>query len=351
MPILKRDWAAVQFEWSVPTVLDRFIQQAIHQVLSPIFDEGFSTHSYGFRAGRSAHDAVRAAQEYVKAGKRWVVDIDLKAFFDQVDHDKLMHLVGQRIRDKAVLRLIGKYLRAPMQRAEKKEARTKGTPQGGPLSPLLANIYLDPLDKELEKRGVNFVRYADDIAIYVTSQRAAERIMESVIEWLSKELKLEVNRTKSRAGPSEQSGLLGFQIDREGTIGIGDKAIQRLKAKVRELWEARQGKSSEELRQQWKQYISGWWNYFQLTERPGEMGTHGGWIRRHMRKCFWQRWHGSAGRQRALQRLGIRGRLLSLAKCSRGAWRMAAHHVMHKALSNRTLQRYGFIIPWQDVAV
>ena len=335
----------------IPTVLDRLIQQAIHQVLSPIFEEGFSAHSYGFRPSRSAHDAVRAAQEYVKAGKSWVVDIDLKAFFDQVDHDKLMHLVGQRIRDKAVLRLIGKYLRAPMQRAEKKEARTKGTPQGGPLSPLLANIYLDPLDKELEKRGVNFVRYADDIAIYVTSQRAAERIMESVIEWLSKELKLEVNRTKSGAGPSEQSGLLGFQIDREGTIRIEDKAIQRLKAKVRELWEARQSKTSEELRQQWKQYISGWWNYFQLTERPGELGTHSGWIRRHMRKCFWQRWHGSKGRQRALQRLGIRGHLLSLAKCSRGAWRMAAHHVMHKALSNRTLQRYGFIIPWQDVAV
>jgi group II intron reverse transcriptase/maturase len=200
----------------IPTVLDRLIQQAIHQVLSPIFEEGFSEHSYGFRAGRSAHDAVRAAQEYVKRGKRWVVDIDLKAFFDQVDHDKLMHLVGQRIRDKAVLKLIGKYLRAPMQRAEKNEARSKGTPQGGPLSPLLANIYLDPLDKELEKRAVSFVRYADDIAIYASSQRSAERIKESVIRWLSKELKLEVNRAKSGAGPTEQSGLLGFRIDQEG---------------------------------------------------------------------------------------------------------------------------------------
>lgn len=335
----------------IPTVLDRFIQQAIHQVLSPIFEEGFSTHSYGFRPGRSAHDAVRAAQECVKAGKCWVVDIDLKAFFDQVNHDKLMQLVGQRIRDKVVLRLIGKYLRAPMQRAEKKEARTKGTPQGGPLSPLLANVYLDPLDKELEKRGLNFVRYADDIAIYAASQRAAERILQSVIKWLSKELKVEVNRTKSGTGPTEQSGLLGFQINREGTIRIGDKAIQRLKTTVRKLWEARQGKKSEELRQQWKQYISGWWNYFQLTETPDQLGTYSGWIRRHMRKCFWQRWHGSKGRQRALQQLGIRGPLLSLAKCSRGAWRMASHHVMHKALSNRTLQRYGFIIPWQVAAV
>jgi RNA-directed DNA polymerase len=332
----------------IPTVLDRLIQQAIHQVLSPIFEEGFSEHSYGFRAGRSAHDAVRAAQEYVKTGKRWVVDIDLKAFFDQVDHDKLMHLVGQRIRDKAVLKLIGKYLRAPMQRAEKNEARSKGTPQGGPLSPLLANIYLDPLDKELEKRAVSFVRYADDIAIYASSQRSAERIKESVIRWLSKELKLEVNRAKSGAGPTEQSGLLGFRIDQEGNIEIGDKAIQRLKERVRELWDALQGKTSEELRQQWKQYISGWWNYFQLAENRREIERLSGWIRRHIRKCFWQRWHGSQGRQKALQKLGISGPTLSLAKCTRGAWRMAAHHVMQKALSNRTLQRYGFIIPWQD---
>ena len=242
----------------IPTVLDRLIQQAIHQILSPIFEEGFSEHSYGFRPGRSAHDAVRAAQEYVKAGKRWMVDIDLKAFFDQVDHDKLMHFVGQRVRDKAVLKLIGKYLRAPMQRAERKEARSKGTPQGGPLSPLLANIYLDPLDKELEKRALSFVRYADDIAIYASSQRSAERIKESVIRWLSKELKLEVNRAKSGAGPTEQSGLLGFRIDQQGKIAVGNKAIQRLKERVRELWNALQGKTSEELRQQWQKYISGW---------------------------------------------------------------------------------------------
>jgi RNA-directed DNA polymerase len=227
----------------IPTVIDRLIQQGIHQVLSPIFEEDFSSHSYGFRPGRSAHDAVRAAQGYIKAGKRWVVDIDLKAFFDQVNHDKLMNLVGRKIRDKTVLKLIGKYLRAPMQRAGQKEARDKGTPQGGPLSPLLANIYLDPLDKELEKRELAFVRYADDIAIFTSSPRSAERILESVIKWLSKELKLEVNRTKSGAGPSEQSGLLGFRIDPEGTIEIGDKAIQRLKERVQELWDGRQSKT------------------------------------------------------------------------------------------------------------
>jgi RNA-directed DNA polymerase len=332
----------------IPTVLDRLLQQAILQVLSPIFEEGFSNHSYGFRPGRSAHDAVRAAQGYIKEGKRWVVDIDLKAFFDQVDHDKLMHLVGRRVREKGVLRLIGKYLRAPMQRAGKKEARTKGTPQGGPLSPLLANIYLDPLDKELEKREVAFVRYADDIAIYASSQRSAERILESVIGWLGKELKLEVNRTKSGAGPTEQSGLLGFRISQEGVIGIGDKAIHRLKERVRELWDARQSKTSKELRQQWKQYISGWWNYFQLAECRQALERLNGWIRRHMRKCFWLRWHSAKGRRKALQRLAIGGRLLLLAKCSRGAWRMAAHAVMQKALNNQQLRHYGFILPWQD---
>jgi RNA-directed DNA polymerase len=332
----------------IPTVVDRLIQQGVQQVLSPIFEKDFSNHSYGFRPGRSAHDAVRAAQEYVKAGKGWVVDIDLKAFFDQVNHDKLMNLVGRKIRDKAILKLIGKYLRAPMQRAEKKEARDKGTPQGGPLSPLLANIYLDPLDKELEKRGLAFVRYADDIAIFASSQRSAERILESVAKWLGKELKLEVNQTKSGAGPTEQSGLLGFRIDEEGTIEIGDRAVQRLKERIHELWDARQSKTSQQLSQQWQSYIKGWWNYYQLAERQWNVKDLSGWIRRHMRKCFWQRWHNRKGRRKALQRLGIRGKALQLASCSRGAWRMAKHWVVNTALKNRTLHRYGFIIPWQD---
>jgi RNA-directed DNA polymerase len=334
----------------IPTVLDRLIQQGIHQVLSPIFEKEFSDHSYGFRPLRSAHDAVRAAQEYVKAGKRWVVDIDLKAFFDQVNHDKLMNLVGRKIQDKEVLKLIGRYLRAPMQRAGKREARDKGTPQGGPMSPLLANIYLDPLDKELERRGLAFVRYADDIAIYASSQRSAERILESVIKWLSKELKLEVNRTKSGAGPTEEGGLLGFRIDPEGTIEIGAKAIKRLKEQVQQLWDGRQSKTSQELSQQWQSYIKGWWNYYQLAERRWNVKSVSGWIRRHMRKCFWQRWHNKEGRLNALRRLGVRGDGLRLASCSRGAWRMARHWVVQTALKNRTLQRYGFIIPWQDAA-
>ncbi|HRK23307.1 MAG TPA: reverse transcriptase domain-containing protein, partial [Fimbriimonadaceae bacterium] len=186
----------------IPNVLDRLIEQGIQQELSPLWETEFSEHSYGFRPGRNAHQAVSAAQGYVKAGKQWVVDIDLKSYFDEVNHDKLMARVSRKVRDKRLLRLIGDYLRAPMQTPDgKQQPRNKGTPQGGPLSPLLANIYLDPLDKELEKRGLAFVRYADDIAIFVSSERSAERVKQSVMEWIEKHLKVPVNREKSRSGP------------------------------------------------------------------------------------------------------------------------------------------------------
>jgi RNA-directed DNA polymerase len=332
----------------IPTVLDRMIQQALQQTLSPTFEEGFSESSYGFRPGRSAHDAVRAAQGYVAAGKSWVVDIDLKNFFDQVNHDRLMGMVAGQVRDKRVLRLIGDYLRAPRQRADgSREARKGGTPQGGPLSPLLANIYLDPLDKELEKRGVAFVRYADDIAIFAGSERAAGRILESVMAWLEKNLGLEVNREKSGAGPSGGSSLLGFRLYEDGRIGVAPKAITRLKERVRGCWEARQSKTSEQLRDQWQSYIRGWWNYFELADWRREVENLSGWIRRHMRKCFWQRWHHPRGRRNALRRLGVRGRALGMAYCGRGAWAMARHVTLQQALKTRTLNGYGFIVPWE----
>jgi RNA-directed DNA polymerase len=331
----------------IPTVLDRLIEQAIHQQLSPVWEPDFSEHSYGFRPGRSAHDAVRAAQGFIKAGKSWVIDIDLKNFFDRVDHDKLMHQVGQKVRDKRLLRLIGDYLRAPLQRPDgRREARRQGTPQGGPLSPLLANIYLDPLDKELEQRGLSFVRYADDIAIFVASPRSAERVKESVIAWIEKHLKVEVNRDKSGSGPSDQSGLLGFRLYADGRIGVAPKTVERLKAKVRELWDGRQSLTSEQLRDQWQRYIRGWWNYFALADWRREVDNLTGWIRRHMRKCFWLRWHHPRGRFKALKRLGVRGRALGNAYCAKGAWAMARHPTLQQALKNATLQRYGFILPW-----
>lgn len=332
----------------IPTVLDRLMQQAIHQQLSPVWEPDFSEHSYGFRPGRSAHDAVRTAQGYIKAGKSWVIDLDLKSFFDRVDHDQLMSRVARKVRDKRLLRLIGDYLRAPMQTPDgRREKRRQGTPQGGPLSPLLANIYLDPLDKELEQRGLSFVRYADDVAIFVSSPRAAERVKASVIAWIEKHLKVEVNRDKSGSGPSDGSALLGFRLYSDGRIGVAPKAVERMKDKVRELWEARQGLTSEQLRDQWRRYIRGWWNYFALADWRREVEDLTGWIRRHMRKCFWLRWHHPRGRLNALRRLGVRGRALGHAYSARGAWAMARHATLQQALKNATLQRYGFIIPWQ----
>lgn len=331
----------------IPNVQDRLIQQAVHQKLSPLWEAEFSEHSYGFRPGRSAHDAVRAAQAYVQAGKRWVVDIDLKSFFDEVNHDRLMRLVGLKVRDKRLLRLIGNYLRSPMRLADgSQQVRRKGTPQGGPLSPLLANIYLDELDKELEARGLSFVRYADDVAIFTFSERAAARVLESVISWIEKHLKVPVNREKSGIGPTDNSTLLGFRLYEDGRIGISPKAVGKLKARVRELWEARQSLTSVELRDQWRRYIMGWWNYFKLADWRREVNNLSGWIRRHMRKCFWLRWKTPRGRINALKRLGVKGRALGIGYTGLGAWRVASTWSMQQALSNATLKSYGFIIPW-----
>lgn len=337
----------------IPTVLDRLLQQAIQQCLSPVFDPEFSQQSYGFRPARSAHDAVRAAQGYVQAGRKWVTDIDLKAFFDEVNHEILMRLVERKVTDPQLLTLIRRFLRAgllwPGER--KAPARTKGTPQGGPLSPLLANIYLDQMDKELQARGMAFVRYADDIAIYSRSHRSAQRILETVTNWLESKLKLIVNREKSGAGIVDKSSLLGFRITRPGKIAVGAKAMEKLRGRVRELWNARQqSMTTVELRDQWREYIDGWWNYFQLTNQLSELIDLSKWIRRHIRKCFWQRWHGAIGRRKALWRLGIRGRGLQISASGKGAWAMGRSTYVQRALSNVTLDRYGFIIPWELAA-
>lgn len=331
----------------IPNVQDRLIQQAIHQKLSPLWEAGFSEHSYGFRPNRSAHDAIRAAQGYIQAGKTWVVDIDLKSFFDEVNHDRLMRLVGGKIRDKRLLRLIGNYLRAPMQEPDgSRNKRQKGTPQGGPLSPLLANIYLDELDKELEARGLSFVRYADDVAIFTSSERAAARVLDSVVSWIEKHLKVPVNREKSKSGPTDESALLGFRLYADGRIGVSPKAVGKLKGKVRELWDAQQSRTSIQLREQWRRYIVGWWNYFGIADRRWEVEDLSGWIRRHMRKCFWLRWKTPRGRINALKRLGVKGRALGIGYTGLGAWRVARLWAMQQALSNKTLKRYGLIIPW-----
>lgn len=332
----------------IPTVLDRIIQQAIHQQLSPIAEPTFSASSYGYRPKRSAQDAVRRAQQYVKAGKTWVVDIDISAFFDRVNHDILMSRVSQRVKDKRVLKLIGKYLRAGLMQDGQVKKRYEGTPQGGPLSPLLANLYLDPLDKELERRGVSFVRYADDVAIYVGSQRSAERILDSITHWLKKHLKLDVNRDKSDSGKSGSSKFLGFQIRDNGEIVCAAESIVRYKVRVRELWDACQGRSGLEVIRRWRAYVRGWWNYFAIASTPLESVS--GWTRRHMRKWFWQRWHNRKGRMKMLRRLGVSPKLLSRVDFYAGAWRAARHPGMHQALSNAKLRGYGLFTP-HDLAV
>jgi group II intron reverse transcriptase/maturase len=335
----------------IPTVQDRFIQQLLLQVLTPIFEPLFSEHSYGFRPGRSAHDAVNAAQRYAQQGKDWVIDIDITKFFDHVNHDILMGRIGTTIRDKRVLGLIGKYLRRGAMADGLVKASVEGTPQGGPLSPLLANIYLDALDKELERRGHSFCRYADDCNIYVGSQSAAERALLSLQGWIGKHLRLEVNTAKSGTGRVEERKFLGFRLDRERRIGVAPESVERFKTKVREMWKANQSRSSNQLRDDWARYVRGWWGYFQLAEARRPVFQLEGWIRRHIRKCFWQRWHSALGRERALRRRGLRGRMLKVAFSSRGAWPLAANGSVQTALSNATLRRFGFVMPSDLAAI
>ncbi len=329
----------------IPTVQDRLIQQMLLQGLTPILDLTFSEHSYGFRPGRNAQDAVRAAQKYAQEGKDWVVDIDITKFFDHVNHDILMGRIAEVIRDKRVLHLIGKYLRRGAMMDGLVEASVEGTPQGGPLSPLLANIYLDALDKELERRGHKFCRYADDCNIYVGSQSAAERTLASIQGWIEKHLQLKVNAAKSGAGRVWERKFLGFRLDRERRIGIAPESVERFKAKVRELWRANQSRTSNQLRDNWSRYVRGWWSYFGLAEVRKPIFRLEGWIRRHIRKCFWIRWHNATGRENALRRLGVHPRLLQTVRTSRGAWFMANTSTMNAGLKVRTLRRYGVLMP------
>jgi RNA-directed DNA polymerase len=329
----------------IPTVLDRFIQQLLLQAMTPIWEPQFSQHSYGFRPGRSAHDAVRAAQGYAREGKDWVVDLDITKFFDHVNWDILMGRIGKEIRDKRVLKLIGKYLRAGVMVDGVVVETEEGTPQGGPLSPILSNIYLDALDQELERRGHQFSRYADDCNIYVGSQAAGERVMESIQGWIEKHLRLQVNAAKSGVGRTWERKFLGFRLNREQQIEVAPESLEKFKTKVREKWRSCQSLTSNQLRDQWRQYIRGWWGYYRLAENRRLIFRLEGWIRRHIRKCFWLRWHEPAGRERRLRSLGLRGRMLKVAQSFRGAWHLAGTGSLQTALSNATLVRYGFFMP------
>jgi len=333
----------------IPTVQDRFVQQAIHQVIAPVFEKKFSEYSYGFRTGRSAHDAVKAAQSFVKEGKDWVVDIDLKSFFDEVNHDILMVRVSEEIKDKRVLKLIGKYLRSGVLEDGKVTRSAKGVPQGGPLSPLLANIYLDPLDKELETRGLSFCRYADDCNIYVRSRKSAERVFESVTKWIEKNLKLPINREKSDSGRPWDRQFLGYQPTEAGTLKPSSKSMEKYKDRARKMFSGRASMTSTQLRDEWKEYVRGWCNYFSLADEKWWRRRISKWTRRHIRKCFWLRWHGSKGRKRNLVRLGVHPKTIKRTCMSGSAWPMAKHPAMHSALNNKRLLQLGFLVP-QDFA-
>jgi len=276
----------------IPAVLDRLLQQAMLQVLQPYFEPQFSECSYGFRPKRSAHDAVKAAQAFINEGKDWVVDIDLKSFFDKVNHDILMYRVAQVIRDKRMLKLIGRYLRAGVYEEGKVTKSACGVPQGGPLSPLLSNIYLDALDKELEARGLSFCRYADDCNIYVGSEKAVVRVFNSITKWIENNLKVPVNYEKSDHGQPWDRQFLGYRFTRSGKRIPAPKSIKKLKDEVRERFSGRTSQTSKELRDSWKRYIQGWCNYYSLADGWYWRRDISGWIRRHIRKCFWLRWHG-----------------------------------------------------------
>jgi group II intron reverse transcriptase/maturase len=329
----------------IPTVQDRWLQQAMLQVLQPIFDPLFSAHSYGFRPGRCTHDAVKAARNFLVSGKTWVVDIDLASFFDEVNHDILMHRVAQVIRDKGMLRLIGRYLRCGVREDGRTTTTTKGVPQGGPLSPLLANIYLDALDRELESRGLSFCRYADDCNIYVGSERSARRVFESVTAWIEMHLRIPVNREKSDVGRPWERQFLGYQPTEEGDLQPAPKSLVKFKDRVRELFSGRLGLSGKDLRKEWRRFIIGWCDYYKYANQRWWRANLSGWVRHHMRKYAWLRWHNAQGRRNALRRLGVSESKLRSCPMHGKSWRTSRHPVMNSALNNTRLRQYGFWVP------
>jgi RNA-directed DNA polymerase len=310
----------------IPTVLDRFIQQAVMQLLQADWDRTFSEASFGFRPGRSAHQAVERAQAYIASGHGWVVDIDLEKFFDRVNHDILMGLVAKRVSDKRILKLIRGFMTAGVLADGLVSPTEEGTPQGGPLSPLLSNLMLDVLDRELEKRGHHFVRYADDCNIYVRSQRAGERVMESIEQFLAKRLKLRVNKAKSAVAKPSVRKFLGFSFT-GGTKPkrrIAPQAIDRFKAKVRDLTRRTGGRSLSQVAKELSCYLVGWRGYFGFCETPSVLRKLDKWIRRRLRVIAWKQWKGGRTRFAELRRRGV-GRDLAAqsAGSPHGPWRLS----------------------------
>jgi RNA-directed DNA polymerase len=326
----------------IPTVLDRFIQQAVLQVLQADWDGTFSETSFGFRPGRSAHQAVEQAQVYIASGHGFVVDIDLEKFFDRVNHDILMGLVAKRVADKRLLKLIRGFLTAGVMEGGLVSPTEEGTPQGGPLSPLLSNLMLDVLDKELEKRGHRFVRYADDCNIYVRSQKAGERVMAGIEKFLAKRLKLKVNKAKSAVAKPSVRKFLGFSFTsgREPRRRIA--AIARFKARVRELTRRTRGRSLAQISKELSTYLVGWRGYFGFCQTPSVLRALDEWIRRRLRAIAWKQWKRGRTRFAELRRRGV-GRDLAAqtAGSPHGPWRLAASPALNMALSKLFFRSLG----------
>lgn len=329
----------------IPTVVDRLIEQAMLQVLSPLYDPTFSNWSYGFRPKRNAHQAVNQAREYVEQGNGWVVDIDLEKFFDRVNHDMLMGRLAKRIGDKRLLKLIRRYLQAGIMSEGVVVNRLEGTPQGGPLSPLLANVLLDELDRELERRGHKFCRYADDCNIYVRSQRAGERVMASVTRYLEGKLRLKVNAAKSRVARPLERDFLGFRlaVGREIRVIIAPSSRERMKDAVRRITRRNRGVSLERMLEELGRYTDGWVGYYRLAQTPSIYDRFDKWIRRRVRCYQWQQWKQPSTRARALQRAGVDPRLANgTAYDGPGQWRAAGSPGLTIALPNAKLARMGY---------
>jgi RNA-directed DNA polymerase len=330
----------------IPTALDRFIQQAILQILTPLFDPHFSEHSYGFRPGRGCHDAVKAAQAHVEAGHRYVVDIDLEKFFDRVNHDVLMARVARRVKDKRILRLIRRYLTAGVMTGGIVQVSTEGTPQGGPLSPLLSNILLDDLDKELERRGHRFCRYADDCNIYVKSEKAGDRVMASITRYLARRLKLTVNQEKSAVARPWKRSFLGYTLTahKKPLLKVAARSVERLKTRVRAITKAGRGKTLAETVKALTLLLRGWAAYFKLSQVRGVFEELDKWIRRKLRCILWRQWKKPMTRAKKLIERGIEwARAYTSANNGRGPWWNAGASHMSAAVTSGWLAQQGLV--------